>query len=209
MSITKNIQNILTEIGDKATLVVAVKYAAPDQVTTVVDAGATDLGFNTYQQMKETAPMLPESAKLHFIGTLQKNKAKKVVELDPALIQSVDSYPLAKKINDAAKSINKTQDILLQVKTDPKKETGILPEDIDDLLQKICTLDNIKTSGLMTVHPYSENPEDSRPYFRQMRTLFENPQKKLEILSMGMSNDYKIAIEEGATMVRVGSRIFR
>lgn len=209
MTITQNIQNILNEIGDKTTLVVAVKYAAPDQVTTVVDAGATDLGFNTYQQMKETAPTLPESAKLHFIGTLQKNKAKKVVELDPTLIQSVDSYPLAKKINDSAKSINKTQDILLQVKTDPKKETGIPPKDIGDLAQKIGALDNIKTSGLMTVHPYSENPEDSRPYFRQMRTLFENPQKKLEILSMGMSDDYKIAIEEGATMVRVGSRIFR
>ncbi len=209
MSITQNIQKILAEIGDKATLVVAVKYAAPEQVTTVVDAGAADLGFNTYQHMKQTAPMLPKTAKLHFIGTLQKNKAKKIVELNPALIQSVDSYPLAKKINSAAKSINKTQDILLQVKTDPKKETGIPKEDLDDLAQKIGTLDNIKTSGLMTVHPYSENPKNSRPYFRQMRSLFENSKKRLEHLSMGMSNDYKIAIEEGATMIRVGSKIFR
>ncbi len=210
MNIKENIDKILNEVGSKATVVIAVKYADPNQITETINAGATDLGFNTLKQMEEVKKTLDSSStKLHFIGTLQKNKIKKVVALNPALIQSIDSEELCQKINSAAKETDKIQNILVQVKTDTNKTTGILPENLEKLLKSAESMSNINVQGLMTIHPYSDNPENSRQYFRNMNSYFQKSEKKLKYLSMGMSNDYNIAIEEGANMVRIGSAIFR
>ena len=211
--IRENIDNILNAVGSKATAVIAVKYADIEQVKTVLNTGATDIGFNTYQQMEEIKKLTDNRTKLHFIGTLQKNKAKKVMALNPALIQSIDSEELCQKINDTAKKSDKIQDILIQVKTDTDKKTGIPPENLEKLLKSADAMSHINILGLMTVHPYSDNPENSRQYFRKMNSYFQKSSKilrnKPKYLSMGMSNDYKIAIEESANMVRIGSAIFR
>lgn len=209
MSIHDNVEKILQQIGPGIVLVAAVKYASYEQIMEAVDSGIKDVGFNTFQQMEEVAPMLPSGVKIHFIGTLQMNKVKKVIGLDPVLIQSVDSFGLAQKISIASK---RTQGILVQVKTDNKKGTGVLPEDLDGLLKKIGSLGNVKVEGLMTIPPYTGNPDDSRQYYRAMRSYFFQAEKalerKLKYLSMGMSGDYMAAIGEGATMVRIGEGIF-
>ena len=139
----------------------------------------------------------------HFIGHLQTNKAKKAVQIFD-LIQSVDSLKLAKEIDKRARQINKIQDILVEVNIgkEPQKY-GIMPDETLNFVKEISNLENIVVKGLMCMPPLHKNP---RPYFKEMKKTYDN--SKLEILSMGMSNDYKIAIEEGSTMIRIGTLIF-
>ena len=124
MTIAENVKKIRDSISDNITLVVAVKYASNEQILELVNAGIKDFGFNTYQQLKEVKKLLPSDARVHFIGHLQSNKARKVLQERVFLIQSVDSYKLAEKIDKVAKELGMGQDILLQVKTDESKEYG-------------------------------------------------------------------------------------
>ena len=199
-------------IPSDVTLVAAVKYASKIQIDEAIKVGVTDIGFNHYQQMKDLAPSLPPEIKTHFIGTLQLNKAKKVVNLNPYVIESVDSYELAEKINNAAKEKKRVQKILIQVKTDKKKHTGLDPGDLLKLIDQISTLEYLSFEGLMTIPPKNEDPEDSRKYFKELKDLKDKAEthlkKHLQYLSMGMTDDYQIAIEEGASIVRVGRKIF-
>ena len=210
--IEDNVKELLKNIPSYVTLVVAVKYASKIQIYEAIKVGVTDIGFNHYQQMKDLASYIPNEIKTHFIGTLQLNKAKKVVNLNPYLIESVDSYELAEKINNAAKEKKTIQKILIQVKTDKKKNTGLEPDDLLKLLDQISTLKYLSIEGLMTVPPESEDPEDSRKYFKELKHLKDNAEKHLkkhlQHLSMGMTDDYQIAIEEGATIVRIGRKVF-
>ncbi len=210
--IKDNVKELLKTIPSDVTLVVAVKYASKIQIEEAVKAGVTDIGFNHYQQMKCLALHLPPEIKTHFIGTLQLNKAKKVVNLNPYLIESVDSYELAEKINDAAKENKTIQKILIQVKTDEKKHTGVKPEDLLKLLEQISTLKYLSFEGLMTIPPKSEDPKDSRKYFKELKDLKDKAEKHskkhFQYLSMGMTDDYQIAIEEGASIVRIGRKVF-
>jgi pyridoxal phosphate enzyme (YggS family) len=210
--IRDNVKKILKKIPSDVTLVAAVKYASKKQIDEAIKVGVTDIGFNHYQQMKDLAPYLPPYIKTHFIGTLQLNKAKKVVNLNPYLIESVDSYELAEKINNAAKEKRTIQRILVQVKTDEKKQTGLEPDDLLKLLDQISTLKYLSFEGLMTIPPRSEDPEDSRKYFKELKELNDKAEKHLkkhlQYLSMGMTDDYQIAIEEGASIVRIGRKIF-
>jgi len=210
--IEDNVKDLLKNIPSDVTLVAAVKYASKIQIDEAIKAGVTDIGFNHYQQMKDLAPHFPSEIKIHFIGTLQLNKAKKVVNLNPYLIESIDSYELAEKINDAAKEKKAIQKILIQVKTDEKKHTGLEPDDLLKLLDQISTLEYLSLEGLMTIPPKSEDPEDSRKYFKELKDLKDKAekhlQKHLQYISMGMTDDYQIAIEEGASIVRIGRKIF-
>lgn len=210
--IEDNVKELLNKIPPDVTLVAAVKYASKIQIGEAITAGVTDIGFNHYQQMKELAPYLPPEIKTHFIGTLQLNKAKKVVNLNPYLIESVDSYELAEKINNAAKEKKIIQKILIQVKTDEKKHSGLEPDDLLKLLDQISTLKYLSFEGLMTIPPKSEDPEDSRKYFKELKDLKDKAEKHLkkhlQYLSMGMTDDYQIAIEEGASIVRIGRKVF-
>ncbi|MDR1244075.1 MAG: YggS family pyridoxal phosphate-dependent enzyme [Endomicrobium sp.] len=149
----------------------------------------------------------------HFIGHLQSNKVKKTVEAFD-LIQSLDSVKLAYNINHHAKDISKIQDCLIEVKVSKEiSKTGINPDFVVDFYNDCRNLSNVNIKGLMLIAPYSDNPRDSRPYFKQIYNLFKDiknffADNDFNILSMGMSRDYKIAIEEGSTMVRIGSAIF-
>lgn len=147
----------------------------------------------------------------HFIGHLQSNKAKKAV-LNFDLIHSLDSFDLANDINRHAQGINKVQNCLIEIKVSKEAtKTGISPENAFDFFNKCKEFSNILIKGLMVITPLSDNPENSRIYFKQIKALFDQIKKEnnnFDILSMGMSDDYKIAVEEGSTMVRVGSAIF-
>ncbi|MGB9927243.1 MAG: YggS family pyridoxal phosphate-dependent enzyme [Methanosarcina sp.] len=210
--IEDNVKGLLEKMQYEVTLVAAVKYASKKQIDEAIKAGVTDIGFNHYQQMKDLAPYLPMEIKTHFIGTLQLNKVKKVVNLNPYLIESVDSYELAEKINNAAKEKKTIQKILIQVKIDEKKATGLEPDDLLKFLDQISTLKYLSLEGLMTIPPKNKDPEDSRKYFKEMKDLKdkaeEHLKKHLQHLSMGMTNDYQIAIEEGASIIRIGRKIF-
>lgn len=210
--IEDNVKELLNTIPYEVTLVAAVKYASKKQIDEAIKVGVTDIGFNHYQQMRDLAPYLPPEIKTHFIGTLQLNKAKKVVDLNPYLIESVDSYELAEKINNAAKEKKTVQKILVQVKTDEKKDTGLEPDNLLKLLDQISALKYLSLEGLMTIPPESEDPENSRKYFKELKDLKDKAEKHvkkhLQYLSMGMTNDYQIAIEEGASIVRIGRKVF-
>jgi pyridoxal phosphate enzyme (YggS family) len=210
--IEDNVTELLKVIPSDVTLVAAVKYASKIQIDEAIKAGITDIGFNHYQQMKDLAPDISPEIKTHFIGTIQLNKAKKVVNLNPYLIESVDSYELAEKINNAAKEKKRIQKILIQVKTDDKKHTGLEPGDLLKLIDQISTLEYLSFEGLMTIPPKNEAPEDSRKYFKELKDLKDKAEKHLkkhlQYLSMGMTDDYQIAIEEGASIVRIGRKIF-
>ena len=214
MTIAENVEKIRNFIPDDVLLVAAVKYASNEQILELVKAGVKDFGFNTYQQLKEVKKLLPSNARIYFIGHLQSNKVRKVLQENIFLIQSVDSYKLAEKIDKVAGELGIKQDILLQVKTDETKKHGFSALETENIVLKINnSLKNINIKGLMTMPPLSKNPNDSRRHFSSVKNLFDNiskkMDKKLEYLSMGMSNDYKIAIEEGANMVRVGRALFR
>ncbi len=210
MGITENYLQLKRELPSSITLVIAGKYASFQQIQELTSAGCLDIGFNTWQQLEEAKALLPTEVRVHFIGTLQSNKVKKVVESGVFLIQSVDSFSLAESIAAAAKEKGMVQNILLQVRTDPAKEHGFLPEEVFSMAVKLQRSPRLKVMGLMTIPA----PETNKEAFRLMRKLFEELQKVLgrkellPYLSMGMSEDYALAVEEGATMVRVGRKVF-
>jgi len=213
MAIAENVKKIKNYIPDNVTLIAAVKYASNEQILELVRAGVKDFGFNTYQQLKEVKKLIPSDARVHFIGHVQSNKVRKVLQENVFLVQSVDSYKLAEKIDKVASELRIKQDILLEVKTDETKKHGFSALETENVASKInSSLKNIKIKGLMTIPPLSSNPDDSRKSFSLIKKLFdklsEKTNKKWEYLSMGMSDDYKIAIEEGANMVRIGRAIF-
>ena len=147
----------------------------------------------------------------HLIGSLQKNKAKTAVQLFD-LIHALDSVSLAEEINKQAQQIKKVQRVLVQVKlSEEMTKHGISQKNLTGLLEKVSSMDYLKLEGLMTMSPFFEDPEETRPYFRKLRHLAEKASKRgfpVIDLSMGMTNDFKVAIEEGATMVRIGTAIF-
>lgn len=206
MNVKLNIEKIKSEIPDDATLVAVVKYADKEKIKEAVRSGIIDIGFNTLQQMDEIKKEI-SAVNFHFIGHLQSNKVRKVLKSGVYLIQSVDSYKLAEKINRACEDLGIKQSVLLQVKTDESKDYGIKFDEIKDTALRIKrNLTNISVIGLMTIPPV-ENP---KKYFAEMKKAYDSLSEIFDFrhLSMGMSNDYKEAIEEGANMIRLGRKIF-
>ncbi|MDP1853356.1 MAG: YggS family pyridoxal phosphate-dependent enzyme [Candidatus Omnitrophota bacterium] len=169
----------------------------------------------TFSRARSFGQAIRNTLKWHMIGHLQTNKVKEAVRIFD-LIHSVDSQHLAEEINKQAKKINKIQDILIEVNTSGEKtKFGLKPDETIEVIKKASEFKNIRINGLMTIAPLSNNPEEARPYFKMLRELKEKIVVKLGIgnwelgiLSMGMSQDYKVAIEEGATIVRIGRAIF-
>lgn len=176
------------------------------QIKEAIQAGITCIGENRVQEAAQKLPLLPSSVEKHFIGHLQTNKVKQAVELFD-VIESVDSLRLAKKISEEAVLQNKTMTVFLEINiaNDPRKY-GLTPDQARTLLPQFQTLSNLKISGLMTIVPYFKNPEQTRPFFKKMKKL--QTELNLPELSMGMSNDYHIAIKEGSTIMRLGTVIF-
>ncbi|MDR1323753.1 MAG: YggS family pyridoxal phosphate-dependent enzyme [Candidatus Margulisbacteria bacterium] len=210
MSVKNNLQNILQELGS-VRLVAVTKYAAPEQVQELLECGHFVLGENKVQSAAQKAEQYRQyPAQWHMLGHLQTNKAKQAVQIFE-VIQAVDSEKIADAINKEAVKINKVQKILVQVNIgrEPQK-SGVAPEFLEELLDYCQKLKNIRLLGLMALAPDLPDKEQTRPYFKAMKELFDRyaVPYSLEFLSLGMSGDYPIAVQEGANMVRIGSKLF-
>ena len=200
------LQDRIRASGREITLLAVTKTIPPERVDAALAAGITAFGENKVQEAKAKIPLVSSRAHWHFIGHLQTNKARDAVELFE-LIHSVDSVKLAGELDKWAAHAGKTQPILLEINVAGEAQKfGIKPEDLPATLAQINQLSRLDVRGLMTVPPYCEEAEKVRPYFRRLRELRDAA--GLCELSMGMSHDFEIAIEEGATIVRVGTAIF-
>lgn len=193
-------------------ILAATKGRSPEQINKVIKSGVKVIGESQVQEMKKKLAFLPKDLRVDFIGHLQTNKVKNVVK-HCFLIHSVDSLYLVQEIDKQAKKIGKIQNILLEINiSDEETKYGFKKEEIINIFPKLIILKNIKVMGLMTIAPHYNNPEKSRPIFQELRLIKNQLENKYRVnlseLSMGMSNDYKIAIEEGATIVRLGRIIF-
>jgi pyridoxal phosphate enzyme (YggS family) len=196
---------------EKIALVAVTKSVAFERVAPLLNAGISLLGENRIQEAQtkygaQSHQRINPQAQLHLIGQLQTNKAKKAVQLFD-MVQSLDRIDLGDALNRHAKDMNKPMPCLVEVKISPEAaKAGLPPEQVNDFLAQSARWSFLKVKGLMGIAPYDENPNSARPFFASLRRMFEDA--KLEILSMGMSQDFEAAIEEGATMVRVGTALF-
>ena len=228
MSIAENIAHVRERIAASAArvhrrpediiLMAVTKTVDPDRIRHAYQAGLRVFGENRVQEFEKKAAALTDltDAEWHLIGHLQSNKAKKAAELFQA-VDSVDSLHLAQKLNESARQVGRTLPVLIEIKvSDEASKSGIpvsSPE-LETLLEAAATLEHLQVRGLMTVPPYTEDPEGARIYFRLLRDCRDQiaarrlPQVQMDVLSMGMSHDFEVAIEEGSTCVRVGTGIF-
>lgn len=193
-------------------LVVVTKTVPPDRIREAIEAGATILGENYVQEARRKIAELGHPVSWHLIGHLQTNKAKQAVELFE-MIHSVDSLRVARELDRRAGRARRVARVLLQVNLSGEAtKSGLRPDEVMPLLRELVGFPHLSVEGLMTLPPFSPDPEDVRVYFRALRELreriFEEMGVPLRELSMGMSHDFEVAVEEGATMVRVGTAIF-
>ena len=199
---------------DDVTLIAVSKTKPVETLKEAYDLGVRVFGENKVQELTDKYEALPKDIQWHMIGHLQRNKVKYIID-KVALIHSVDSIRLAETIEKEAAKHNITANILIEVNV-AKEESkfGLMPEELPAFVEHISKFSHIRVKGLMTIAPFVENPEENRPVFAHLRKLSVDIAKKnidnitMSILSMGMTNDYQVAIEEGATMVRVGTGIF-
>ncbi len=224
MSIAENLKTVRDRIAAAArragrdpagvALVVVTKTIDAERIREAVAAGAAVLGENRVQEAREKIERLGSIASWHLIGRLQSNKAKYAVRFFD-LIHSVDSIGLARELDRQAAKHGKVQEALIEVSIAGEvQKAGVSAEGAADLIRAAAALPNIRVRGLMTMPPWSEDPEASRPYYRRLRELAgavereRIPGAAMEVLSMGMTGDFEVAVEEGATMVRVGTAVF-
>ena len=228
MSIVENIAQIRQRIAVAAkragrnpediALMAVTKTQGAERIREAYEAGLRLFGENRVQEFAEKAEALLtlREAQWHLIGHLQSNKARKAAELFAA-IDSVDSLRLAEKLNATAESLGKKMPALIEINVGGEAaKSGVAPDssDLEELLLAASRLEHIEFRGLMTVPPFTDNPQDARPYFRRLRELRDQiaarrlPGDRMDALSMGMSHDFEVAIEEGSTCVRVGTAIF-
>ncbi|MGM0441085.1 MAG: YggS family pyridoxal phosphate-dependent enzyme [Elusimicrobiota bacterium] len=210
----RNVKKILSEIPEHVKLEAACKTRTAAEIQKAVDGGIRILGENYYQEAADVVDKVTGKPQWHFIGHLQRNKVKKAIKIFD-MIESLDSYRLAKEINKRCKKIDKVMDCLVEVNSGREKNKyGIFPEEIEDFIDEVKDFKYIKIKGLMTMGAFEGTSEDFRPYFKITRKIFNSlklqdiPECDMEYLSMGMSTSYKIAIEEGANIVRIGTKIF-
>ncbi|MBD3163928.1 YggS family pyridoxal phosphate-dependent enzyme [Candidatus Woesearchaeota archaeon] len=210
MGIKNSIREIKKQVPKGIEIIAATKKRTTEEIMQALKAGISVIGENYVQEAEEKFSLLGKKARFHLIGHLQTNKAKKAVSIFD-MIQTVDSEKLAMEIDKQCSKIKKLMPVLIEVNIGKEKnKSGCLPEDVERIAHKISTLKNLRLRGIMAMAPYFRSPEKARPYFRKARQLFDRLKSAyhLDILSMGMSGSYKIAVEEGATMVRIGTAIF-
>ena len=214
MGIRENVQQLLNELPGGVELVAAAKGRTVTEVLEAVAAGIKIVGENYAQEAEGVYRVVGNKAEWHFIGYLQKNKVKKAVGLFD-MIQTVDSIEIARELDRRCAQIDKVMAVLVEINSGREKQkSGVLPEDAENLIKALSGLPSIKVMGLMTMGPRSGDPEESRPYFVTTRKIFERikalklPDVEMRYLSMGMTNSYRIALEEGANMVRIGTKVF-
>jgi pyridoxal phosphate enzyme (YggS family) len=212
--IAESVKRILDTVPPWMTVVAAAKGRTAPEIEAVIAAGITCVGHNYVQEAQVTVPSLRTEARWHMIGHLQRNKINNAIRLFD-MIETVDSIRLAKALDEHCATLDIVMPVLIEINSgrEPAK-TGVLPEEIGDLLPDLTDLKHIQVQGMMTMGPRFGNPEDARPYFQATREAFETlsackmPNITMRYLSMGMSNTYQIAIEEGANIIRIGSAIF-
>ena len=198
----------------EVTLIAVSKTKPVSAIEEVLQTGTLDFGENWVQELTEKYDVLPKTVRWHMIGHLQRNKVKYIVD-KVCLIHSVDSVRLAQQIEAEAAKKNIEVDILIEVNVAMEESKfGLTLEETTDMIREIAGMKHVHIQGLMTIAPFTEDPEENRIYFRKLRQLSVDIKSKnidnvsMSVLSMGMTGDYEVAIEEGATMVRVGTGIF-
>ncbi len=214
METGQNVAQILRALPAGVQLVAAAKTRSAEEILEAIAAGVTIIGENYLQEAERAYQIVGDRVKWHFIGHLQKNKVKRAAPIFD-MIETVDSVEVAEEINKRCSQVAKVMPVLIEVNSGREaQKSGVFPEAVEPLIRDIFRLPNIKIAGLMTMGPGSGNPEDSRPFFVATREIFEKirqldlPNVEMKYLSMGMTNSYEIAIEEGANIVRLGSKIF-
>jgi len=212
--IKQNVVQILSELPNEVELVAAAKTRNPGEILQAIEAGIKIVGENYVQEAEPAYEVVGNRAKWHFIGYLQRNKVKKAVKLFD-MIETVDSVEIAGEIDKRCAQIGKVMPVLIEINSGREEQkSGVFPEKAEQLVREISSLQNVRVKGLMTMGPRFGSPEDSRPYFVETKKIFEKlknlnlPDVEMKYLSMGMTNSYKIAIDEGANIVRIGSKIF-
>ena len=224
MALKKNIENVLTRVKDAAIvshrepsdieLVAVTKTVDVDVIDEAIDYGILHMGESRVQELLKKYEQIGNVVKWHLIGHLQRNKVKYIID-KVDIIHSLDSFKLAKEIDKRAENINRIIECLLQVNiSEEKTKYGVSPKDVEHILRDITSLNNIKIVGLMTIAPHVGDREQIRQCFRTLKNIFDRmseidfPNVKMKYLSMGMSDDFEIAIQEGANFIRVGTSIF-
>ena len=214
MGIRENVIRVLGELPPGVELVAAAKTKSPADILEAIEAGVRIIGENYVQEAAAAFDAVGRRARWHFIGHLQTNKVKKAVEIFD-MIETVDTLDLAREIDKRARGAGKVMPVLIEINSgEEDQKAGVRPAEAEALIREIAGLPNVKIEGLMTMGPFEGDPEDSRPYFRETKAIFERigglgvPGIEMKRLSMGMTNSYRAAIQEGATMVRLGTLIF-
>jgi len=216
--ISENVRRILAELPEGVDLVAAAKERTPEEVLEAVDAGVRIIGENYIRDARKAHRLVGKWARWHFIGIPSRQKhdllRRKTLELFD-MIETVDSIDIAAGIDRKCGDIGKVMPLLIEVNSGREvQKTGVLPDDAEELIREIAGLRHVRIVGLMTMGPRFGDPEDSRPYFADTRKLFERirglriADVEMKHLSMGMTNSYPVALQEGATMVRIGTKIF-
>lgn len=215
--VEQNIVKACERAGRKREEVTLISVSKTKPVPMLEEAynwGSRDFGENKVQEITEKYPVLPKDINWHLIGHLQRNKVKYIVD-KVKLIHSVDSLRLAEQIENECVKKNVEMDILIEVNVaEEESKFGMKTSEVIEMVKKIVVFPHVHIKGLMTIAPYTDNPETNRQYFRQLKQLSVDINEKnidnvtMDCLSMGMTGDYEVAIEEGATLVRVGTGIF-
>ncbi len=212
--IEASVKKFLSELPLDVILVAAAKTRTLEEVEVAIESGVQHIGYNYVQEGLPIIEAIGDRVNWHMIGHLQRNKAKYVAEMFD-MCQTVDSWRLAKYLDQRCELADRKLPVLVEMNSgEESNKTGVLPENLENLVIKISQLKNLKIQGLMTMGPRFGDPEKSRPYFQLTHKAFDDikamglPNVEMRYLSMGMSNSYKIAIEEGANMVRIGTRLF-
>ncbi len=213
-NIEQSVRAVLSELPAHVELVAAAKTRTSDEVKAAIQAGVRILGYNYVQEAERIRSQIPSGIKWHMIGHLQRNKARKALDVFD-MVETLDSARLAQMIDKIAAEKEMVMPVLIEVNSGREEgKAGVLPEDLGQLIREIATHGHVKIMGLMTMGPITDNPEDARPFFKITRNAFEDL-KNLNItgvdmryLSMGMSDSYRIAIDEGANLVRIGTKLF-
>lgn len=212
--IGENVRRILRELPPGVRLVGAAKTRTPEEILEAVEAGLEIIGENYVQEAEAAFAVIGKRVTWHCIGHLQRNKVKKAVSVFD-MIETVDSLKLAREIDKVCGKLDKIMPVLIEINSgEEEQKAGISPSQAASLIKEIAALERVRVQGLMTMGPYTGDPEEARPYFQITRKLFREiadlkiPGVEMKYLSMGMSNSYKVALEEGANLVRIGTRIF-
>lgn len=212
--IKESVANILNSLPQGVSLVAAAKTRTLEELQVAIDAGINLVGYNYVQEAAGIIPQVGNVVKWHMIGHLQRNKVKNAVQLFD-MIETIDSLRIAESVNRHCADVEKIMPVLIEINSGRESnKTGVQPEDVDDMVREISALSHLRIQGLMTMGPRFGNPEDARPYFKATKASYNRLSKagiknvEMQYLSMGMSNSYQIAIEEGANIVRIGTRLF-